>query len=86
MNSAVDGWDVPNVLRLMGLRGPDKRGWIVCPVHDDHSPSCHVTKDNRGWICFSCGGRGGVLDLIVAHHFADNRQKAAEWLESLSNA
>lgn len=78
-------WTVPLALRLMGAALPNRQGLILCPVHAENNPSCHIVKDQRGWICFSCGAKGGVLDLIVAYNFAGNRAEAAEWLESMAN-
>ncbi|MFY9720426.1 MAG: CHC2 zinc finger domain-containing protein [Candidatus Cybelea sp.] len=59
------------------------RLWFRCPVHrPDNHPSCVIVgEDAKGWRCFACGARGGVLDLVVALGIADDRASAARWLE-----
>lgn len=86
MNSIVDKWSIPDVLRLMGYQLPDRQGFIRCPnpSHEDHNPSCHVVSGESGWVCFSCNARGGILDLIVLNGFATDRADAAAWLEENS--
>lgn len=38
---------------------------ILCPFHDDSTPSLKIHKESGGFKCFSCGTKGSVLDLIV---------------------
>jgi len=71
-----------DVLRAAGLPVPSNPTKLVtCPLpdHDDSSPSFRVF--DRGFICFGCGARGGVLDLVVALGHARDRAGAARWLE-----
>jgi len=45
-------------------RWPDRKGeyWPLCPFHaDQHSGSFAVSE--RGYNCFSCGAKGGLVDL-----------------------
>lgn len=44
----------------------DRAGKVLCPVHSDTHPSCHIYKD--GWKCFSCGAHGDALDWLEAVH------------------
>ena len=44
----------------------DRTGKVLCPVHNDHTPSCHIYKD--GWKCFACGAYGDVLDWLELTH------------------
>jgi hypothetical protein len=39
---------------------------IVCPFHDDHSPSCGVDRWHGFFRCFSCGESGGWNKLAKA--------------------
>jgi CTP-dependent riboflavin kinase len=44
---------------------------ILCPFHDDRTPSCSVSPVKRGaWQCFGCGERGNVYKLVakLANH------------------
>ncbi len=45
---------------------PDRTGKVLCPVHDDHTPSCHIYRD--GFKCFSCGAHGDAVDWLEAVH------------------
>jgi hypothetical protein len=87
MTDATRGLTVPLVLRLLGAQSPDNQGFIHCPnpSHPDKNPSCHITPDQRGWACFACGAKGGVLDLITCFGFAADRKEAAEWLEQIAS-
>ena len=80
--SVVARATVADVLRLAGHPPLDTRGWALCPSHDDTKPSLHVQPSGKGWACFGCGARGGVLDLIVALGKAKDRPEAAAWLEA----
>ena len=54
---------------------------VVCPFHDDHSPSCDVSTAKDAFVCRSCGAAGGYLDVVVRAGFADSRRSAVEWLQ-----
>jgi DNA primase len=44
----------------------DRNGKVLCPVHDDHTPSCHIYID--GWKCYSCGAHGDAVDWLKLTH------------------
>ena len=81
--SIADRFGVPDVLRLAGIALPQKLTNLVrCPLpgHRDASPSFRVFP--RGWVCFGCGRKGGILDLVVALGHARERRTAAVWVEN----
>lgn len=39
---------------------------VLCPFHDDRTPSCHVYKD--GFHCFACGEHGDHIDWLKHVH------------------
>lgn len=56
--------------------------WVLCPVHDDHDPSCHVRSDGPragSWRCYSCGARGDTTDLVQIKLGLSFRE-ARDWL------
>jgi len=55
--------------------GPDK---ILCPFHDDHSPSLHVYPD--GLYCFTCGRQVTALQVLTEGGVPF--KKAIEFLKS----
>ena len=58
---------------------PSAEGWVdggLCPFHDDNHPgSYRVNLETGGYVCFSCGAKGG--DIIAhyqqAHNFSFGR-------------
>jgi hypothetical protein len=75
--------DVRAVLAGLGLLGKAKRKGdafdILCPWHDEHTPSCRVSVRAHGALqahCFGCGETGDVLNLIAAVHRLDLRRDA----------
>ncbi|MDD4844897.1 MAG: CHC2 zinc finger domain-containing protein [Anaerotignum sp.] len=57
----------------------DRKGWIVCPLHNDHKPSLKLYPNDRGWYCFACGIGGSVIDF-VSHVFKLSAIEAAKKL------
>lgn len=42
-------------------------GKIVCPLHDDRTPSLHAYPTaEQGWSCFGCNRGGSIYDLAAA--------------------
>ena len=49
---------------LCGLAVPSRGGYVLCPLHEERTPSCMVwVEPERGWWCFGCGRGGGIYDL-----------------------
>jgi len=42
-----------------------KRNRIACPIHGGDNPSSFRFTDHN-FICFSCGARGGLIDLAMS--------------------
>lgn len=82
--SVVECVTVSDVLFRAGFEAPNQRGFLPCPLHSERSPSFHIVGDGRGWRCFGCGRKGGVLDLCVALGIAADRASAARWLEEVT--
>ena len=78
--SVVERATIAQVLNLVGISSSaDPAKLVTCPLHDDGTPSFRIYT--RGWRCFGCDRRGGILDLVVALGFADDRADAARFLE-----
>jgi hypothetical protein len=78
--SVVDLATTLAVLRAAGIEPPkDMRRLMRCLFHDDSVPSLRIFE--RGFVCFGCGRRGGVLDFTVELGLASNRAEAARLLE-----
>ena len=55
----------------------NRHGMVVCPFHDDRSPSLKLNDDY--YHCFGCGASGDVIDF-VARLFKIGNKEAAEKL------
>lgn len=80
--SVVQRATVRDVLRFAGVAVPDDpRKLIRCPLpgHNDSMPSFRAF--DKGFVCFGCSKKGGLLDLIIALGKARDRAAAARWLE-----
>ena len=55
----------PGYFRLLcGVAVPSRGGYVLCPLHEERTPSCMVwAEPARGWWCFGCGRGGGIYDL-----------------------
>ena len=56
-----DGNDLKRVFYYYGIPIDEK---IICPFHDDHSPSCHVNFDDGIFHCFACGASGDAFKFV----------------------
>jgi DNA primase len=37
---------------------------ILCPFHEEKTPSCCVNLDTQTYICFGCGKQGKAVDGV----------------------
>lgn len=61
------------------LPSPGKN--VLCPFHQDTTPSLSVDIERGLFHCFSCGVGGGLLDLVILSQGMSTRADAAKWLE-----
>jgi hypothetical protein len=40
---------------------------ILCPFHEDKSPSLKVYLKTNTFVCFSCNARGSPIDFVMKH-------------------
>ncbi len=56
------------------------RGWMLCPHHTDHNPSCHIDKSRNRVKCFACGygpsDTIGITQEVLGLSFLE----ATQWL------
>lgn len=45
-----------------------RRGWGLCPFHEDRHPSFKVDLDRQTFHCFGCSAHGDVIDFIRNLH------------------
>jgi len=56
---------------------------IYCPFHYNvNSPACEVDKGNGLFICFSCGERGSIYDIVM-HTTSRNYFEASRFIAKL---
>lgn len=54
----------------------------VCPFHDDHDPSMHISEDKQIFKCFVCGAGGDVFSFVEKYEkvsFVQAVEKVAEY-------
>lgn len=62
------GVDVLDVVKnVYNIEGSIRHNWFdfLCPVHEDTNPSCGINLEHGGWLCFSCGSKGDIVQLGV---------------------
>lgn len=52
----------------------------LCPFHDDHRPSLTFHARSNTFRCFSCGARGGPIDLVM-RRLGMSFPQACQWLD-----
>ena len=52
----------------------------LCPFHDDHRPSLTYHARSNTFRCFSCGARGGPIDLVMGR-LGMSFPEACRWLD-----
>lgn len=79
IRSRTDIVDVISSYLPLTRKGKEYVG--VCPFHDDHDPSMHVSPDKQIFKCFVCGAGGNVftfLSKIEQISFMEAVSKAAD--------
>ena len=65
------------------LKGSDRYEMVLCPFHDDHSPSMFIDKQLQIYKCFACGARGDVINLYAHFQGVSTREAIARLARSL---
>lgn len=42
-----------------------RAGMMLCPFHEEDTPSFKVYGGEGGWHCFGCGAGGSVIDFVM---------------------
>lgn len=71
MNHQISKREIAHLLRTVNPQAIWATDKILCPFHDDHTPSLHVYED--GLYCFVCGAQASALKVLMAqgHSFPD---------------
>ena len=75
--------DLAAVIRARGVELKPQGGDLVglCPFHEDHHPSLHVTPGKRLWRCVACQATGNVIQFVQKYDGVSFRH-AIELLKS----
>lgn len=63
-----DSISIPMMCKQQGIsmkRSGSDKVTILCPFHDEDSPSCMVYVEQDSWWCFGCGQGGDVLKFYM---------------------
>lgn len=68
-NESYDPDQIREVLKVCGVEigsELDSDYLVFCPFHyNKNTPACEVSKEKGLFVCFSCGERGNLLDLVM---------------------
>lgn len=58
--------EIPTEVYFETLAGrvPDQSHKVLCPLHEERTPSCHLYSE--GWWCFGCQSGSDIYDLAAA--------------------
>jgi len=56
---------------------------VLCPFHDDHSPSFTYSSEKGVARCWSCGKGGDVISMHMHNYHIKTREEAVESLANL---
>lgn len=58
---------IPSAVFVPYLTGGENLdGFVICPLHDERTPSLHVSADSAAWHCFGCHRDGGIFEFYAA--------------------
>lgn len=60
-----------------GLR-PDRKGYCLCPFHQDKNPSLKIYPNGKGFYCFTCGTGGDQITFAAKYRGISNVDAAKE--------
>ncbi len=66
----ISTFDKPDLVTIVEgetgrqLKGRGKSLWMLCPLHEEKTPSFTVNPNRQTWHCFGCGEGGDVFTFI----------------------
>jgi DNA primase len=73
---------IEGVAERLGLQV--SRHKCLCPFHPDKHPSLSFSTKRNTFCCFSCGAKGGTIDLVMNYLHLDFKS-ACRWLADANN-
>lgn len=67
--SRLPSWPEYAAAEGLTLHGRGRWRNVLCDFHDDRRPSMRVNVESGGWVCMSCGVKGGDT---VSHYMRRN--------------
>ena len=59
--------EIPSAEYVPLLTGREVAGGFVrCPLHEERTPSLHVSEDDSRWHCFGCGAGGDIFAFVAS--------------------
>ncbi len=62
--------DKPDIVKVIEgetgrqLKGRGKSLWMLCPLHEEKTPSFKVDSNKQTWHCFGCNTGGDVFTFV----------------------
>lgn len=72
-----------DLLLYYGLSAPNSSGKILCPFHQEDTPSCMINQEKNVWHCFGCKEGGDVFNFIALR---ENLHAVSDFTQILEKA
>lgn len=50
------------------VRRQGQRGYTLCPIHHEKTPSFTIYYEDNSWHCYGCNVGGGAIDLVMKRY------------------
>ncbi|MGQ9831872.1 MAG: DNA primase [Thermochromatium sp.] len=74
-----------DIVELIGsrlqLRKAGREFQALCPFHQEHTPSFHVSPDKQVYHCFGCGASGNAIGFLMEYDHLSFREAVEELAE-----
>jgi DNA primase len=71
--------ETARVMRALGYDA-GRKNVIICPWHNEKTPSLHIFEGNKGTWCFGCNRGGSNIDTVMIN-FNCTEAEALRWFE-----
>jgi hypothetical protein len=71
-------------VQFPGINTSRKFAKVLCPFHDDTRPSLSINLEKGWYKCFSCGAKGGGIEIFHMTRYALTFKQTIKQLEAFN--